>query len=648
MRQPSFHPTSPPDRTRSWWLPSVSNPAVKHQLLIILVGLVVFFTHLGSAALFDMDEALYASCAREMAQRGDWVVPWFNGEMFPDKPPLMFWMMMLGTHLFGATEFAVRFPSAVLAIGTALATYHLGRLLFHEQVGFWAGVIVSTSIIFTVSARAATVDSALTFAITTALLVVVAGGVARRDAGDTRLASLLPDRWVGFALMYAMIGVAVLAKGPVGAIMPLGAVGLFLLMMNRAVISATRHPRGLARRVGDWLAGPTTLVRWFAPWRVLRWMARSGWMLTFISRFSPRRIVEAVWLMRPITAVLVVGAIAAPWYVLVGLRTDGRWLYEFLAAYNLGPFVEPILGHSGPWFYHPLVVLIGFFPWSLFIGPMLVETVRAIRTNHPWRTGYIFAACWAIAVIGFWSVVAMKLPHHILPAYPALALLTGAFVHAWITEHTRMSHWWMRNASVTLIVVGVGILITLPVVTSFVLPGEAVIGLVGLTLVVGGAVCLPLAERGRTTATMATFAATSVVFLTAMFGFAVLRVDRHQNGPALAAQMRAVHDGPLELASFHYFRESFVFYSGAPVQRVRTTEELGDFVRSAKHPFVITTDEHEEKLDEAFPGEFTVVSRQRRFLDDGDIVLLTRRAAAPAVQTAVRPKVGETTQSTTK
>jgi len=102
-------------------------PILRHQTWIVLAGLVVFFVNLGSASLFDMDEALYGACAREMAERGDWVVPWFNGQMFPDKPPLMFWMMIFCTKLFGAGEFALRVHSAVFAIGTALVTYHLGR-----------------------------------------------------------------------------------------------------------------------------------------------------------------------------------------------------------------------------------------------------------------------------------------------------------------------------------------------------------------------------------------------------------------------------------------------------------------------------------------------------------------------------------------
>ncbi|MGD0519388.1 MAG: phospholipid carrier-dependent glycosyltransferase, partial [Thermoguttaceae bacterium] len=147
----------------------------RYQCWIIAAAAIIFFTYLGAASLWDEDETLYASIAREMLQRGDWVVPMFNGHMFPEKPPLMFWLMIAGFELFGQNEFGARFFSALLGVGTALVTYHLGRLLFNPRVGFWAGLIAASSIIFTVSARAATVDSALVFVSTLALLCFVAG-----------------------------------------------------------------------------------------------------------------------------------------------------------------------------------------------------------------------------------------------------------------------------------------------------------------------------------------------------------------------------------------------------------------------------------------------------------------------------------------
>ena len=617
-------------------------PILRHQTWIVLVGLIIFFVNLGSASLFDMDEAIYGACAREMAERGDWVVPWFNGQMFPDKPPLMFWMMIFCTKLFGASEFALRVHSAVFAIATALVTYHLGRLLFGAMVGFWAGLIVSTSIIFTVSARAATVDSALTFAIALAILIVVRAGHIGRPGQESALGRFAPGGWLSFVLMYAAVGVAVLAKGPVGAIMPLGVVGLFLMIVNRSA-PEDMPDGGATTWLGRLLRDPLDRLAARLPQPFSKAAAWLYPLCEFVGLFTPQRFFRAAWQMRPLTGLVVLALIAAPWYVLVGLRTDGEWLYQFMAKYNLGPFVKPILGHTGPFYYHLLTVFIGFFPWSVFIGPTLVEVVRRIRQRDPCRVGFVLVSCWAAVVIGFWSVVAMKLPHHILPAYPALALLTATFVYAWTAEPARFSRHWMRNATVTLIVVGVGLIVALPVVAEFVLPGEGLIGLVGLSLITGGGLCFYFNRRGRAALTMTTFAVTSVVFLTAMFGFAVLRVDVHQNAPLLAADLQKITPGDYRLAAYRYFRESFVYYTGGPVTRCSSADDLEEFINSSDNAYVVTVDEHEKLLCEKFPGRLEVVARRPRFLSRGELVLLGRRHTngsppnCKATQTAVRP-----------
>ena len=144
-----------------------------HQACIAAVAGVVFFANLGGPKLWDDDEPRNATCAREMFERGDPIVPTFNHELRTDKPVLVYWLMMGSYALFGVTEFAARFPSAVLGLCTALATYHLGRLLFRPQVGLWAGLVMATNLMFGVAARAATPDSTLICCTTLALVAYV-------------------------------------------------------------------------------------------------------------------------------------------------------------------------------------------------------------------------------------------------------------------------------------------------------------------------------------------------------------------------------------------------------------------------------------------------------------------------------------------
>lgn len=558
----------------------------KYQLWIVAIAAVIFLTNLGATGLWDMDEALYTTCAREMFDRGDWVVPWFNGQMFPEKPPLMFWTMIAGFELFGVNEFGARFFSAIFGIATALAAFHLGRILCSARVGFWTGLITASTIIFTVSARAATVDSALTLTTTLAFLLFV---IARRSSAT----------WPALASMYACIGVAVLAKGPVGMVLPLGAMGLYLLVAD-------------------------------------------GW----------RNLFRSAWWMRPLTAIVVVAAVAVPWYAWVGYRTDGEWLRKFFIEFNLRPFKQPILGHGDGssyflhrtvailvslsyYLYHIPAILVGFFPWSVLLGPTVVDIVRRVRRHDAWRDGCVLALCWFGVWFVFWSICKTKLPHYLLPAYPALALLTACFIDRWQTEPASLGRWWLRNAWISMILAGVGIVIVIPFVAAIYLPGEVLLGFVGLILVFGGGWCWQKTSRGEHEKALIGLAVTAVVFLTSTFGFAVLAVDRHQNAKPMIAAIRddsgaEASDPVPPVAAYCFFRESMVYYAGHPVTLCEdheatnrlALEDLQDFAAKSPHSYVITTAEYEPEINKHFPGKFTAIFRQRRLLDPGEMVVL--------------------------
>jgi 4-amino-4-deoxy-L-arabinose transferase-like glycosyltransferase len=692
---------------------------VRYQLWIVAVAGAIFFTHLGAAALWDMDEALYTTCAREMFQRGDWIVPQFNGEIFYEKPVLMFWTMMAGFELFGVNEWGARFFSAVLGMSTALTAFHLGRILFNPRVGLWAGLVTASTIVFTISARAATVDSALTFVTTLAFLFFVLGwgrrnglpspfgrgvggegpsadaaqhppsppfdpaltlALSQRERGPAPAlsqrergpAQTLPKRERGVALklpyailMYGCLGLAALGKGPVGVVLPLAAMGLFLLV-------------------------------------------RDGW----------RNLFRSAWRMRPLTGIVVLAVVAGSWYFEVGRRTGWEWPRQFLLEFNLRPFQKPILGHGDVssfqrvgavlvsvlyYFYQVPAVLIGFFPWSVFLGPTLVETVRQLRrkaaktTSAPGApdaektpdpfSGALLASCWFGVWFVFWSVCKTKLPHYLLPAYPALALLTAWWIDRWLTAAEKgtgpigAQHpsgrpgkwdpspfpppWALRNAWISTILAGVGIVVAVPIVAAYYLPGEWPIGLTGLILIVSGGLCWRLARQKPQRALMI-FTAGSVAFLTVALGFAALRVDRFQNARPMIAAIRADEEkgsGVFSpIATYQFFRESTVYYAGYPVTTCDDTpgrsarQALAQFLADAangtapaletvngtvpfsltrkwgqsresgqspsKRSYVVTTNEYTREIEEAFPGEFHEIFRQQRFLSPGEMVVL--------------------------
>ena len=129
---------------------------LRHHLLIVAVAIPVLFFRLGEARLWDRDEPRNARCAVEMLERADWIVPYFNDELRTHKPVLLYWLMMAAYAIFGVNEFAARFWSAALGVGTVLCTYHLGARLFNRQAGLWAALALTPALMFDVASRAAT------------------------------------------------------------------------------------------------------------------------------------------------------------------------------------------------------------------------------------------------------------------------------------------------------------------------------------------------------------------------------------------------------------------------------------------------------------------------------------------------------------
>jgi hypothetical protein len=240
----------------------------------------------------------------------------------------------------------------------------------------------------------------------------------------------------------------------------------------------------------------------------------------------------------------------------------------------------------------------------------------------------LLAACWFGVWLVFWSICKTKLPHYLLPAYPALALLVAVWIDRWLSDPATVGDRWLWNAWASTIAAGAGIMLAIPIVAAYVLPGEGCLGLVGAILVLGGAYCWRATARNEHRKAVVAFAAMAVVFLTAVFGFAALRVDRHQNARPMMAAIRAdwqridAPAAPPPIATYGPFRESTVFYAGHPVTQCsddpatgRTARRrLADFIAAWPHAYVVTADDCLAELEAAYAGQFQVIFRQPRFL----------------------------------
>ena len=184
-------------------------------LLILLIASVYLYTSTRRAILDDGD-ALYATVAKQMVERGDWVTPYANGVRFLDKPPMMYWLMGMSYSVFGTNEFAARLPTVLAVLGIGLLLFRVGARSVSRSCGFIAGAaaaLCAGTFLFT---RMVFPDMLFVFLLTLALCAFLEW--YSDPAGPV----------VPAMLFYAALAGAVLTKGLIGVVFPIAILLLFL------------------------------------------------------------------------------------------------------------------------------------------------------------------------------------------------------------------------------------------------------------------------------------------------------------------------------------------------------------------------------------------------------------------------------------
>lgn len=585
------------------------NEVTKHVLVLLTVGIAVFFTNLGTAKLWDRDEPRNAGCASEMMERGDWIVPIFNDELRAQKPVLLYWLMMTAYTVFGVNEFGARFWSAALAIGSVLATYFIGRRLFDARVALLGSIILATTVMFDVAGRAATPDSVLIFCGTMSLMIFVRsvfrGPIEEEDVDKLRW---FPTDLKSIIGIYVCLGLGTLAKGPIGFLLPMAIMGMFMLIMRAATVEV----------------GPNRLANY----------ARTVW-----NTINPWHFLKTVWAMQPFVAVLVILAIAAPWYVWVGLRTEGDFLERFFLTENIARATTAMENHSGGLWYYPATILLGFFPWSVFAFPIALFVWRKLRSVPDARTraAFSFLLCWVCVQVGLFSLASTKLPSYVTPCYPALALLTAFGLSAFCLQQNLVAERWFRLAAIVLAFSGVCTVVAMIFVSRIYLSGDVVVCLVGLAPILGGTAGYWFMRKNSNLKAIQAITISAVVFCVSMFGFGTVAVDQHRD---MANVLDPMIQSESEVATYGVLESSWVFYAKRRIFELAMDHNPNHPVSIHRDKswkpkpwvtpeafaaneggFILTTNEQVDSLLERIPG-YSVVDESPYFLNDENLVLV--------------------------
>ncbi len=257
---------------------------------------------LSGRGFWDPDEPRFAVVAREMLERGDWIVPRFNGEPLALLPPLTYWSSALASLPAGdVTPFSARAGVGAFALLALAAT----AVFDGGRAGAWAALALLASAKFLHQAQYLQADMLLVGAQTAALV-----GFWRAYTAERHRAAWLAAGYVGVAL-------GILAKGPLGALLPGAIFGLFLLWK-----------------------------------RDLRALGRMG----------------SAW------GVPLVAALVVPWYAAACARGGEAFCRELLVKQNLTMFFDT-WSHSQPVWYYALQLPWMFLPWTLAL-PFALRGLR--------------------------------------------------------------------------------------------------------------------------------------------------------------------------------------------------------------------------------------------------------------------------------
>ena len=473
--------------------------------VIIFAGLLFVTTR---STLWDRDEPRFSEATVEMIHSGDYLVPTFRGELRPDKPILIYWLMSLPVRIFGPTELACRFFAPVGAVISCLLTFRIGYHLFGPGAGLIAMAILATTPLLLATGSAATTDAVLLATIVAAFVVFEAGlrnGLKKIDV----------------VVLSLVLGAALLTKGPVGLIIPVLSVIVILAFARRLSLT---------------------------------------------------------WAKYLVPSVLLAIGIFLVWAIPANEATGGEFMRRGIGYHVLERTTRPIDSHGGNFllflpFYIPVVIL-AFLPWTLFL-PAALSALAGGRVGG--EHGRSFLLGWIIPTFLFMSFVSTKLPHYILPIWPAFSLVVaGMIIAAERGALTPRDLAWFKFGRWLFGIIGFlgGAVLVLgpwfvpalglsPPGSDPAEPGLAS-SITGLGCILLVMTFLALREEGarRYRSTVGILAACVVGLMFTIVVFGLPTVERFKVSKPLADAIRAQTAQNVQVAELDYDEPSLIFYLG--------------------------------------------------------------------------------------
>jgi hypothetical protein len=358
----------------------------KHVFWFIIAFLVVFIGGL-FIDVINIDAAQYAEISREMKEGGNFLQVHLQGRDYLDKPPLLFWLSAFSFKIFGIHNWSYKLPSFLFAILGIYSTKKIGELLYDVKTGMVAALMLISSLgilIMTNDIRTDTILLGSTIFATWQLLVF------------TKTKS-----WKSLILGFVGVGLAMLAKGPLGLVLPAMAVGSELVYKR------------------EWK-------------KIFQWQWLVGLVIVAIVLFPMcYGLYEQFDLHPEKTVNEETGVSGLKFYF---------WTQSFGRITGSSQWGTKFDNGAGPFFFTH-TFLWTFFPWCLLVVGGLIESFIVLIRNKFRKDALpeLLSVGGFVLIFIALSASRYKLPHYIFVTLPFAAIIASRFLlHTILTPSKKM------------------------------------------------------------------------------------------------------------------------------------------------------------------------------------------------------------------
>jgi len=498
-----------------------------------------------------VDSSQYAAISREMNETKSFLEVTLSGNDYLDKPPLLFWVNAWLFEIFGYSNWAFKLGSFLFSLLAVFSTFRLGRLLYSAETGRLAAIILYSCQAFFLFNNDVRTDTMLTGAVIFTIWQWVEW--------------LHSYKWKWLIGASLGIALAMLAKGPVGLMVPALAVASYLVG---------------AGRWGDFL-------RWqYLIMLVLVALLISPMLYGLYTQFDahPEKTV----------------AMVTSDGVKYEQNVSGLRFYLWTQSFGRITGENAWQNNAGALFFvHNL--LWSFLPWALlFILAFFTRFVRIIKsaTSGAQLPELLTLGGFLLPFI-ILSMSSYKLPHYIFPLYPLAAILTASWWEQSVWRE-KLSLAQFNTALVFQILVGLASLGVCFMIYFQFFPGAEWWKLVLTTAAFLSAITWLLKSKKKPANLIVFSVLLSIGVNFTLNAHFYPRLLKYQSGSEIAFSIHQNNIDSDNVLMYHFYSFSFLYYLEDTFVEIASDELVEDRLLEGQETYLVTTDPYLEDIRKDF------------------------------------------------